>query len=154
MTVSSSTRPDILQYCFSPGGDCGSVIIHWISRANSSIHILIYSFTLDDVREALIQAKNRGVDVKVVMERSTVNSSGSEYQNLKNAGLDVHLDTNSGDMHDKVAIVDSHIIITGSMNWTNAGENQNNENLIVIDSQSWAQAYEAQFERVYNASAP
>jgi phosphatidylserine/phosphatidylglycerophosphate/cardiolipin synthase-like enzyme len=57
-------------------------------------------------------------------------------------------------MHDKVAIIDSHIIITGSMNWTNAGENQNNENLIVIDSQSWAQAYETQFQRVYGASAP
>jgi phosphatidylserine/phosphatidylglycerophosphate/cardiolipin synthase-like enzyme len=151
-TVGPHTKNELLQYCFSPGGECSSIIIQWIGRANTSIHILIYSFTLDDVRDALIQAKARGVDVKIVMERSNANGSGSEYQALKAAGIDIRLDTNSGDMHDKVMIVDGHIVLTGSMNWSNAGVGRNDENLLAIDSQSWAAAYEAQFQNVYNAS--
>lgn len=154
MSGQSPTRPDLLEYCFSPAGSCSGVIIRWITRANSSIHILIYSFTLDPVRDALIQAKNRGVEVKIVMERSNANSSGAEYQNLKNAGIDVRLDTNSGDMHDKIAIIDSHILITGSYNYSQAANTRNNENLVVIDSQAWAEAYEVQFQIIYNASTP
>lgn len=153
-TVQSPAKSELLQYCFSPGGNCSSIIVQWVERANSSIHILIYSFTLDEVRDALIQARSRGVEVKVVMERSNANGTGSEYQNLKSAGIDVRLDTNSADMHDKVMIVDGHIVVTGSMNWSNTGVTRNNENLLVIDSQSWAAAYEAQFQNVYNASTP
>lgn len=153
-SVQPSTKPDLLEYCFSPGGNCSDVIIRWITRANSSIHILIYSFTLDNIRDALIQAKNRGVDVKLVMERTNANGTGAEYENLRNAGIDIRLDTNSGDMHDKVAIIDSHIVITGSFNYSQAANSRNNENLLVIDNQAWAAAYELQFQIIYNASTP
>lgn len=101
----------------------------------------------------MIHARTRGVDVKIVMERSNANGTGSEYQNLKAAGIDVRLDTNSADMHDKVMIVDERIVVTGSMNWSNAGVSRNNDNLIVIASQEWAKAYEVQFQSVYNASS-
>jgi phosphatidylserine/phosphatidylglycerophosphate/cardiolipin synthase-like enzyme len=154
VTVGPQTKNELLQYCFSPGGECSDIIIQWIGRANTSIHVLIYSFTLDDVRDALIQAKARGVDVKIVMERSNANGSGSEYQALKAAGIDIRLDANSADMHNKVMIVDGRIVLSGSMNWSNAGVSRNNENLLVIDSRIWAAAYEAQFQNVYNTSTP
>lgn len=147
-------RESLLQYCFSPGGDCKSYILYWIERANSSIHVLIYSFTLDDIGNALIQAKNRGVDVKVVMEEDNANSIGSEYYHLRNAGIDIRHDTRSALMHDKVAIIDNHIIITGSFNWTASANNSNNENLVVIDSSSWASAFELAFHDIYLSSIP
>lgn len=56
-------------------------------------------------------------------------------------------------MHDKVAIVDGHIILTGSFNWTDAATNSNNENLVAIDSTSWSAFYEAVFQQVYAAAA-
>ena len=140
---------DLVEYCFSPGGNCVSLVVKWIDRANSSVHVLIYSFTLDAIRNALIAAKNRGVDVKVVMERSNANEKGAEYQNLKNAGVDIRLDTNSGLMHDKVVVIDGRIILTGSYNYSAAATTSNNENLVVIDSTSWGLAFEAQFQQVY-----
>lgn len=145
---------DLVEYCFSPGGNCANVVVKWIERANSSIHVLIYSFTLDAIRSALIDAKNRGVDVKVVMERSNAYEQGAEYQNLKNVGVDIRLDTNSGLMHDKVAIIDGHIILTGSYNWSAAANTSNNENLVVLESTAWASAFGTEFQQVYNQATP
>ncbi len=152
VTTSSQVQApvDLVEYCFSPGGNCASIVVKWINRANSSVHVLIYSFTLDAIRNALIDAKKRGLDVKIVMERSNANEKGAEYQNLKSAGVDIRLDTNSGLMHDKVAIIDGHIILTGSYNYSAAANTTNNENLVAIDSQAWALAFETQFQQVYN----
>lgn len=152
-TTSQVQAPvELVEHCFSPGGNCASIVVKWINRANSSVHVLIYSFTLDAIRDSLIDAKNRGVDVKIVMERSNANEKGAEYQNLKNAGVDIRLDTNSGLMHDKVAVIDGHIVLTGSMNWSNAGVRENNENLLVLNNEDWASAYEGQFEAIYEAA--
>jgi len=151
--TATGTQTQLLEYCFSPGGNCANVLIKWINQASKSVHVLIYSFTLDNVRDALIQAKNRGVDVKIVFDEEQARGQGSEYSNLKAAGVDVRVDTGSGLMHDKVAIIDSHIIITGSFNWSQAGNQENNENLIVIDNSSWAAAYEQQFQLIYNAAS-
>ena len=149
VTVLGSSSQDLVQYCFSPGGHCDQVLVGWISRANSTIHVLIYSFTLDDVRDALISAHNRGLDVKVVMEKENVNEPGSEYYNLKTAGVDVRWDSRSALMHDKFAVIDGHVIVTGSYNWSASATNSNNENMAVIDSSSWGTAYETNFQTVY-----
>jgi phosphatidylserine/phosphatidylglycerophosphate/cardiolipin synthase-like enzyme len=148
-TVQGSGQPDLVEYCFSPSGDCSSVVIKWIKRATSSIHVLIYSFTLNQVSDALISAKNRGVEVKIVTERSNANESGAEYSRLRNAGVNIRLDSNPSSMHDKVAIIDGHIVLTGSFNWSQAASSRNNENLVVIDSSTWAAAFEAQFQQIY-----
>jgi phospholipase D len=144
---------DILSVCFSPGGNCADQIIYWIGRANSSIHILIYSFTLDTISNALISAKqkNPALDIRIVWDTS--NSTGTEYQRLENASFNMHIDHRSGLMHDKVAIIDSHIIITGSFNWSNAANQTNRENMIVLDSQAWGSAYEQYFQQNWQATA-
>ena len=56
-------------------------------------------------------------------------------------------------MHDKVAIIDDHIVLTGSFNWSNEANNENRENLIVIDSTAIAALYEANFQQNYAATA-
>jgi phosphatidylserine/phosphatidylglycerophosphate/cardiolipin synthase-like enzyme len=142
-------QEDILEVCYSPGGNCANRVIYWIDRANSTIHILIYSFTLDTITAALVKAKGRGLDVKVVMDNQQAAGQGSEYQALLNAGIQVRLDRRSADMHDKVAIIDRQIVITGSFNWSAAANNENNENLLVIQNQAWAAKYEAEFQRIW-----
>lgn len=87
LTMTASGQRDLLQYCFSPGGHCDQVLISLINRTNSSIHVLICSFTLNDARVALIAAHNRGVDVRIVMEKDNVNGSGSEFYTLRTAGI-------------------------------------------------------------------
>jgi phosphatidylserine/phosphatidylglycerophosphate/cardiolipin synthase-like enzyme len=96
LTMTASGPWDLLQYCFSPGGHCDQVLISWINRANSSIHVLVYSFTLNNVSAALIAAHNRGVDVRIVMEKDNVGGSGSEFYTLRNAGISIKWDLSTG----------------------------------------------------------
>jgi len=141
----------ILGVYFSPKGQCEEQLLYWINRANTSIHILIYSFTLDSISDALIEAHNRGVDVKVVFEKQQI-SQYSEYQKLKAAGIEVRNDTNPKLMHDKIMIVDGIIVITGSYNYSTNAEEYNNENIIIILSDNIAAIYEQEFEKIWKQS--
>ena len=142
---------EVLGIYFSPDGGCKNQVIYWAGRANESIHVLIYSFTLDDVSDALIAAYNSGVEVQVVFEKQQI-SQYSEYPKLEQAGVAVRNDTNSGYMHNKVMIIDDVIVLTGSFNWSAHAEEQNNENLIVIKSTYIADTYEQEFQKIWTES--
>lgn len=145
----SETR--ILGIYLSPRGESEDRILYWIGRANSTIHILIYSFTLDSVSEALIAAHSRGVEVMVVFEKSQI-TEYSEYQTLRAAGVPVRNDTNSKLIHHKVMIVDGIIVLTGSFNWSKSAQEYNNENLIIIRSRYIATTYEEEFQDIWAES--
>jgi len=142
------SAPPSYDVYFSPNGGCAEAVIYWIGRANQSIHVLIYIFSLDSIADALISAHRRGVEVKVVLDKS---QSYSQFAVLKAAGIEVRNDTNwEGIMHNKIAIVDYGIVITGSFNWTGTAENNNNENMVVIHSADLASRYESEFQRIWN----
>jgi phosphatidylserine/phosphatidylglycerophosphate/cardiolipin synthase-like enzyme len=52
-------------------------------------------------------------------------------------------------MHHKVIIIDRRVVITGSYNFTGRAEEVNDENVLIIDHPGIAEAYMAEFERVY-----
>ena len=144
---------EVLGVCFSRVMDCSSLIGYWIARANESVHVMIYGFTLDYLSKALIDAMNRGVEVEVVIERENAYWRGSEYERLLRAGADVRLDGNPHTMHHKVVIIDGKIVITGSYNWTWSAENRNDENVIVLMIRSLAKSYEKEFQRVWSTAS-
>jgi phosphatidylserine/phosphatidylglycerophosphate/cardiolipin synthase-like enzyme len=112
----------------------------------------MFTFTLQQLADALIDAKNRGVDVRVVLERSQEANEGV-CSRLVAAGVEVRMDNNEALMHNKIAIVDSGVVLTGSFNWTESGNNSNNENLVVISDPILARSYEAQFQAIWNESS-
>ena len=158
ITVQAQGQAGFTEYCFSSGygttADCAGVLIKYLDQATTSIHVLIYSLTLSEVTEALVAAKNRGLDVKIVMDSTQASYQYSQYANLRAAGLNVRLSKGAYEMHDKIAIIDGHIVITGSFNYTADSNYNNDENLLVLDSQALAAAYEQEFQVVWNASPP
>ena len=137
--------------CFSPNGGCAEQVVYWIGRANLTIHILIYSFTLDSIGDALISAFERGITIQIVFEASQI-SNYSQYDRLKEAGIQVRKDTNPAAMHDKIMVVDGNVVAIGSFNFSTNAETENNENLIVIVSPTIAQAFEAEFQKIWDES--
>ncbi len=142
---------ELIGVYFSPYGGAARQVINWIDRANETIHVLIYSFTNDDIGDAVVRAYQRGVEIKVVFEKNQI-SQYSEYMKLQTTGIQVRNDTNSGLMHHKVAVIDGYIILTGSFNWSASAEERNNENLMVIRSQSLATTFEEEVQRIWNIS--
>jgi len=140
-----------IQSRFSPDDGCTAQLLKVIQNARQSISFLAYSFTSDDLANALIERFQQGLKIEGVMERSQVESNrGSDYDRFRSAGLNVRLDANPNQMHDKVMIIDSQIVVTGSFNFTYSAEKYNDENLLVIDNPLLAGLYLAEFERIFN----
>jgi phosphatidylserine/phosphatidylglycerophosphate/cardiolipin synthase-like enzyme len=157
-TTSTATTtvniPSVRETCFSRVERCDVLLISLINRANRSVYVAVYSFTRDSLATALISAKERGVEVRVVIERERAYEQGSEYPRLKSAGVDVRLDGNPNLMHHKFMVIDGYIVVTGSYNWSTAAETKNDENIVVIIDRDVAQRFVQEFERVWQTASP
>jgi len=147
-TLTTTYKPYMTAY-FSPKGGCERAIIEWINRANKSIHIMIYSFTLDSIGDALITAYKKGIEVLIIFEREQI-SKYSEDIKLKNSGINVKYDNNPALMHNKVMIIDNKVVLTGSFNWSYQAEDKNNENLLIIMDNELAELYEKEFQKIWS----
>jgi phosphatidylserine/phosphatidylglycerophosphate/cardiolipin synthase-like enzyme len=153
--VSSDAGTGVIQaVCFSRVEQCDSLLINLISQAKKSIYVAIYSFTRDSLARALIDAKNRGVEVKVVIEEENAYGQGSDYQMLKDAGIDIRLDGNPALMHHKFMIVDGELVVTGSYNWSTAAEDRNDENFVVIRDKEVVDRFTQEFNRLLSIARP
>jgi phosphatidylserine/phosphatidylglycerophosphate/cardiolipin synthase-like enzyme len=153
--VSTRITGGVVEYvCFSRVEQCDSMLINLISQARKSIYVAMYSFTRDGLASALVDAKNRGVEVKVIMEEENAYVQGSDYRMLKEAGVDVRLDGNPALMHHKFMIVDGELVVTGSYNWSTAAEDKNDENFVVIRDKEVVDRFTQEFNRLLSIARP
>lgn len=117
---------------FSPNGHTTEYLVSSLAKAKSHIFVQAYSFTSAPIGEALVAAKKRGVKVQVIIDKSQQNGKGAVAPMLINNGIAVYLDEKHTIAHNKVIIVDTDTVYTGSFNFTNAAEKSNAENLITI----------------------
>jgi phosphatidylserine/phosphatidylglycerophosphate/cardiolipin synthase-like enzyme len=133
---------------FSPEDRAASNVARWMSAARQRIHFLAFSFTLDGLGDAALQRSRAGVEVSGVFETSEVNNDSSEFRRLKEAGLDVLLDGNPWNLHHKVIVIDDHVSIFGSFNFSASADRENDENLLIVDDVGLARAFEEEYQRV------
>ncbi len=135
---------------FSPDDGVQASFVDLVNNATQSIYFMAFSFTADEIGEAVRARAQDDVVVAGVMETEQVNSNiGTEFDPFRQAGLDVLRDGNEGQMHHKVMIIDEKIVVFGSYNFTNSAETKNDENLIVIYNEDIAAQFKAEFQRVY-----
>ena len=147
------------QVCFTPGGKCTDLVVREIADARHSILVQAYSFTSLPILSALKAAHARGVDVEVIVDKSSArqSKSGSRYSAatyLTNAGIPVWVDTKVAIAHNKVMVIDGETVITGSFNFAGAAQNHNAENLMVLVDPALATQYKANWERRRAVSMP
>ena len=140
---------------FSPEDGVDQHVVAAIQNASTSVHFMAYSFTSDPIGEAMRAQAENGVEVRGVFDEAQYKSNkGGEFDPFQQAGLPVRLDGISGLLHDKVIIVDSQTVITGSYNFSASAENNNDENLLIIHSPAVAAQYEQSFEQIYAEAQP
>jgi phosphatidylserine/phosphatidylglycerophosphate/cardiolipin synthase-like enzyme len=134
---------------FSPDDGVRKHMIDVIDEAQYSIVIMAYSFTSDDLADAIIDRYKDGVSVHGVMDADQIKSnSGGEYEDFLKAGIDVQQDTIPGQMHHKVIIIDEQIVIMGSYNFSGNAEKRNDENVLIIHSSEAAQQFLQAYEMI------
>jgi len=139
---------------FAPEDRVAKQLIALVGSAQRTIQFLAYSFTSDSLADTLLAEKGNGVTVQGVFDEEESNGAGGEYDHLRRAGLDVRLDGNPGLMHEKVIILDGETVVFGSYNFTQAADQRNDENLVVIRDAGLAQQFQTEFEEVYQQSQP
>jgi phosphatidylserine/phosphatidylglycerophosphate/cardiolipin synthase-like enzyme len=145
------TRSEVF---FSPDDGVQARLVELLSAAQESIDFMAFSFTSDELANAILERAKAGVTVQGVMEaRQYETNVGTEYDNFISAGLDVRLDGNPYSMHHKVMIIDRQIVITGSYNFTFSAETRNDENLLVFYNLSMASLFMQEFQRVFADAA-
>jgi len=105
----------------------------------------MYVFTDKEIALPLIDAQKRGVKVRVYLDRSQIESTYSVSRLLVQKGIKVRISTNNYIMHNKFAIIDNRLLLTGSYNWTFSANNRNDENLMVIDDPKIIEIFQNQF---------
>lgn len=118
-----------------------NAILPIINNAKKYIYIPTFVLTEKRITQALINAGNRGVDVKIIMDAVNASIKHTKHWELRNAKIPVKTENYAGKMHSKSMIVDDEYTIVGSMNFSNSGENKNDENLIVIRNKNITKTY-------------
>lgn len=128
----------------------------YIDRANISLDIAIYNHSDAMITTAINDAYDRGVAVRYITCATTTSTALGDL----NANIPVlERPAGTGLMHDKFIIIDAdHVdsswISSGSTNWTNAQLFDDFNNIIFIQDQSVARAYELEFEEMWGATGP
>ena len=140
---------------FSRSDPVEKILVQEIARATKSIHLLMYSFTDDALAGALVQAQRRGVDVKIVFDRSQTFEKHSLanfiLEKLGPSRCEFRTGKGRGIMHEKMAIYDDADVSMGSFNWTDNARDNNWENLDIIHDAKIAASCEREFQRLWSS---
>ncbi|MET1116400.1 MAG: phospholipase D family protein [Comamonas sp.] len=123
-----------IQVGFSPEGSARELVLQTIGSARRSIQMLAYSFQAPDIMQALVDARQRGVEVRVVVdsERNRGKTSRKAMDFVTRHGVELRTNANFHIHHDKSIIVDGNAVETGSFNFAEPSETLNSENVLVI----------------------
>jgi len=126
-----------------------------LNRARSTVRIQAYSFTSAPIARAVVEARQRGVRVEAILDRSNRTDRYSAATFLKNQGVDVLIDAKHEIAHNKIMIIDERVLLTGSFNFTRNAEESNAENLLIIrDNPDLIARYLANFAEHRRHSVP
>lgn len=123
-----------------------SFIVSLIDGAHTRLWVAMYRLTSAPCVHALVRAKQRGVDVRVVLDRQVLGLPvhTAARRHFAQAGIIPWWGGGGNLMHHKWAVIDNHLV-TGSANWTYAGLNKNHEVCFLCDTPAVVQRYVTHF---------
>jgi hypothetical protein len=139
---------------FSPRGSIKDAIIKNIISSKGTIDVTAFTFTAGDIAEALYQAKERGVKIRVIIDQTQDAKRYPVLEFLKEEGFNLQFLKGNigGTMNNAFAIFDDKLLVTGSYTWTEYAEKFNYENAIFIDEPDVVERYKKEFESLYDKS--
>ncbi|MBT4151420.1 DUF1669 domain-containing protein, partial [Candidatus Woesearchaeota archaeon] len=126
---------------FCPHQECETALVNFIDSAEEELHCALFDIGLESIQDKLLE-KSKQIDVKIVTDDGYLKKFNYSFVRKDRSGL----------MHNKFCIVDGKKISTGSMNPTNNGAHKNNNNLLLIESSTLADNYEAEFQEMWDGT--
>ncbi|XP_054636332.1 mitochondrial cardiolipin hydrolase isoform X1 [Dunckerocampus dactyliophorus] len=149
-----------------------SRLLRFLLSASSSLDVCMFSFSNMDLGRAVVELYRRRVTVRILVDKHYSAISGSQVGALRKAvyryiissthgvwswttaGICVRKVAGYMHMHHKFAVVDSRLLITGSLNWTLAAVQSNSENILITEESDLVRPYVKEFSRLWADNDP
>ncbi len=135
---------------FSPSDNTTFHIVNALNTAERDVYFALLTFTRANLAQTIVNLQNNDVYVRGLI--NNVNDSGSRFDFLRENGIFVLRHDLPPVLHHKYAIIDPSapdsdpMVVTGSHNWSNAAENNNDENTLIIHDAAIANVYMQEFQ--------
>lgn len=128
--------------------EADDVFVDAIRAATTTVDLCLYEFDRANIVDAVIEAHTRGVRVRFAGDGDESHDAG--YVRMAQAGIPMVLrNPNDRIMHNKFAVIDGRVVITGSLNFSQTEVMYNNNHMLRIDSRDMAAIYTAEFEQMF-----
>jgi len=126
-------------------------LVEAIQQTRDRLDVAAFEMNSEPIVQAILDSHQRGVVVRIVTDDDHgLNDVDDEaLRTLQTAGVPVVDDGRSGLMHNKFMILDGRAVWTGSWNYTVNGTYRNNNNILVLESERAAAAYQAEFDEMF-----
>jgi phosphatidylserine/phosphatidylglycerophosphate/cardiolipin synthase-like enzyme len=148
-TTPSLVYPDVPER--RPSSPLLQAVVADVDAARRSVDLAVFDLDIGALGEALVRAKQRGVQVRVVLDSENLIAPemSALAGKLEHAGVALRFDRRSPFMHNKLIVVDEALVWTGSWNFTENDTFRNNNNMLRIVSRRVANAYAAEFAQLF-----
>ena len=151
---------------FSENGTNVKSLINAINGTEATLDISIYHLTRADIVDALINAAARGVKIRMILDHKHLipnkeapddkgyKEDSSIAAKLQKAGVTVKSMSGwgkYGTLHTKIAIFDTKILYTGSMNWTDSNDT-NYENVLFLSDKDVLKTFQEYFRQLWSVA--
>jgi len=139
---------------FSPGAD--GELLALLESANRSIDVELYQFSHEPLLEKLVNAREKGVQIRVILEpRLEGNDNVEAARFLGKRGISVRWASLSfARTHSKFAIVDGSVVFVGSPNWSYYAMRKNREAAVIVKGGDAVEEFNKVFEEDWEIAKP
>lgn len=127
--------------CFTPPGGCAESVAAEIGNAKTEVLIQASTLTSKDIADAIVKVKESGVNIAIIMDRSSAHAQGSALYFSQLKGIPTFIDARHAVARINVVIIDGETVITGGSTFSNEAADRYAEDLVIIRSESLAGSY-------------
>lgn len=138
---------------FSPYGTCAPAVITELSNAKATADLCLYQLSYPPIITAIRNAAERGVAVRICIDAGVQSNTPKYFDFLRVPRVEIRADAHEKLQHNKYAVIDGKIVLTGSFNWTENGQEHNAENLVTLRDEPTAASFAADFNTHWAHSA-
>lgn len=122
-------------FYFLPSKEALHFLLKNIKSAKESLDVALFTLTQKDLVEALIEAHQKGLKVRVKLDRYSLKGASQKMATrLKNAGVPLIISEGMQLYHHKWVLIDKKIWIMGSANWTGAAFSKNKDFIFCLEN--------------------
>jgi phosphatidylserine/phosphatidylglycerophosphate/cardiolipin synthase-like enzyme len=143
-------KAGVFDILFFPSKDNEAKLLQFFKNAKKSILVCVFTISNHHIANALREAHERKLDVRIVTDDLFAAKAESDVQDMAREGIPVRVDdSKSALMHNKFAVIDDRYLITGSYNWTAQATYYNQENIVIIENKHGVKTFKEHFEELW-----